>query len=460
MRKNPELQAYINEGRVQEAHKLLSHEDKWMKNERNQLLYFLNRATVAWMLGETKESIEYFNKADIYMEDVRESNGQLVLAQLTNPMALPYEGEIFEKVMLHYYQVLNYLQVGEYNEAIVQCRRLIITLDGIKDLYKPKDVYENGDTKNVESKYNRDAFGHTLLGLVYDSRGDYNNAFIAYRNAYEIYKQDYVPNFGIEAPEQLKQDLLRTAYLMRFTNELQLYEKEFGTKYVHDTTKGGDLVFFWNNGLGPVKSEWSINFELIRGAAGWVTFANEELALSIPVYVGDYNTQDEYKFSDIEYVRIAFPKYLERKEFFNSGKLVIGDEEIVLEEAQDINQIAFKSLKDRMLREVGKALFRTAVKKAAEYAARKENEDAGAALGIVNALSERADTRNWQTLPHTIYYTRVKLPEGEHNVKLVAASSQTQVKQTFDFNFTIKNNRTIFHSYQTLDNIAPPIYGY
>ena len=460
-RKNPQLQAYINEGRVKEAHKLLSHEEKWEKNEKDLLLYYLNRATVAWMLGYTEESITYFKKADYYIEDFRKTNGQQVLASLTNPMALPYGGEIFEKVMVHYYQVLNYIQINDYNSAIVQCRRLILTLDGIKDLYKQKDKYQNGDTKSVESKYNRDAFGHTLLGLVYDANKDYNNAFIAYRNAYEIYKEDYIPNFGIHPPEQLKKDLMRTAHIMGFQNDLQFYEREFGMKYRHDTTQGGDLVFFWNNGLGPVKSEWSINFELIRGTAGWVTFANEQYGFSIPVYVGDYNTNDEYKFSDLEYVRIAFPKYLERAEFFTKGVLKVNDKTYPLQEAEDVNQIAFKSLKDRMLREVGNALFRAAVKKAAEYAAREENPDAGAALGIVNALTERADTRNWQTLPHTVYYTRVKLPEGNHKVQLVASSAKTQVSRSFDFNFDIKNNRTTFHSYQTLDNIATPYYhGY
>ncbi len=38
-------------------------------------------------------------------------------------------------------------------------------------------------------RYQHDAFANNLIGLIYDASGDYNNAFIAYRNAYDIYEE-------------------------------------------------------------------------------------------------------------------------------------------------------------------------------------------------------------------------------------------------------------------------------
>ena len=55
------------------------------------------------------------------------------------------------------------------------------------------------------------------MGLIFDANRDYNNAFIAYRNAVDIYQEDYLPLFGLDAPKQLQQDLLRTAYLRCFS---------------------------------------------------------------------------------------------------------------------------------------------------------------------------------------------------------------------------------------------------
>jgi hypothetical protein len=74
-----------------------------------------------------------------------------------------------------------------------------------------------GSDKN---RYGRDAFANVMVGLLYAAGGDCNNAFIAYRNAMEIYETDYAANFNIQPPAQLKADILRTAYVTGFNEEL------------------------------------------------------------------------------------------------------------------------------------------------------------------------------------------------------------------------------------------------
>ena len=49
---------------------------------------------------------------------------------------------------------------------------------------------------------------------------------------------------------------------------------------------------FWNNGLGPVKSEWSINFTVVKGSGGAVTFVNEEYDFSFPFWLNDDDDAD------------------------------------------------------------------------------------------------------------------------------------------------------------------------
>jgi hypothetical protein len=73
-----------------------------------------------------------------------------------------------------------------------------------------------------------------------------------------------------------------------------------------------------------------------------------------------------------------------------------------------------------------KTLTRLAIKKITEAAARPkedaknkdEKEALAMAIQVFNFLSEKADTRNWQSLPHTISYTRVPLESGENVMTL------------------------------------------
>src|SRR5690554_7624519 len=115
-------------------------------------------------------------------------------------MVRPYRPEDFEAIMVHYYKALNFIALGNFEGALIECRRINLLLLAFNENYK--------EHKN---KYTRDAFAHNLMGLVYQAAGDYNNAFIAYRNALEIYESDYQSLFGLQAPRQLKLDLLYTA---------------------------------------------------------------------------------------------------------------------------------------------------------------------------------------------------------------------------------------------------------
>jgi hypothetical protein len=59
------------------------------------------------------------------------------------------------------------------------------------------------------------------MGIIYQSAKDYNNAFIAYRNALEVYENDYARMFGMRPPEQLRKDLLNAAWRTGFTDEFE-----------------------------------------------------------------------------------------------------------------------------------------------------------------------------------------------------------------------------------------------
>lgn len=425
-------------GHMQEAEKVLEQNTK-AANSKEKFLYYLNRGTVAAMLDKPAESNEYFEKAFIYGEDYQVNYFNEAGAYLLNPTVIEYKGEDHEHLLLLYYKALNYLKLGDREAALVECRRLNNRLLKLNDKYKK------------DARYKRDAFIHTLMGLIYDADRDYNNAFIAYRNAYDIYKENYADMFKVKAPEQLKKDLMRTAYLMGFMTELGQYEREFKTKYVPQEQTGGDLIFFWNNGLGPVKEEFSINFTVIHGEGGMITFANKDMG-NFSFYMDTDDDKEGSDLSDLEFYRMAIPKYSERQPVFHAASILANEDQFKLEKAEDVNAIAFYSLNQRMGLELSKSLLRLAIKKAAEKQLREESEGWGAALGAFNAFTEKADTRNWQTIPHTIYYTRVNLTEGTNIVSL-KIGAKDEPKQMHDFQFEAPKGETVFHTFYSLESI-------
>ncbi|HSN61913.1 MAG TPA: hypothetical protein VLR49_13315, partial [Ferruginibacter sp.] len=65
-------------------------------------------------------------------------------------------------------------------------------------------------------------------------------------------------------------------------------------------------------------------------------------------------------------------------------------------------------------------------------AERKKDQQEMLALGlkIFNRATEKADTRNWQSLPGNIFYSRLPLQPGENNyqINLQNASGQSETK--------------------------------
>lgn len=426
----------IYAGKVNDANIILKSTESSIKR-KDILLYYLNRGSVFWMLGNYDSSNMYFQKADYYIEDFQKNYASKALSLVTNPKIEPYGGESFEQLMVHYYTTLNYAQKGDLDAALVECKRMQQKLQKITDYYKG------------ENKYKRDAFVNNLMGMIYDAQHDYNNAFIAYRNAFAIYQDDYVRMLNTSVPDQLKKDLIRTAHLVGFYEEQRQYEEQFKITYSPENPENGTVMFFWNNGLGPIKDENSITFAIVPAGGGYVNFVNTELGLIIPYYVGDKSQRDG--LAGMQFIRIAFPKYVSRVPLYTKATISLNETNISypLQLAENIDAIAFRSLEDRRLKELTEALLRFALKQLAAQVASQEHEGLGAALSLVNAITEQADTRNWQLLPYSINYARVSVPTGE--VKLIFNPSNTQgASENIPFQFNISKGNTTFTTFQSL----------
>ncbi len=167
--------------------------DGSIRKHRNRLLYYLEKGTALHMAGDFLASNDAFEQAYIYIEDFMRNFGLEAFSFLTNPTVVPYPGEDFERVQIHYFKALNFALTGNLSDALVECRRINIKLNEIND------NYESGN----KNHYSGDAFAWNLMGIFHDAAGEFNNAFICYRNALEIYQTSYSVDYGLTSPARL-----------------------------------------------------------------------------------------------------------------------------------------------------------------------------------------------------------------------------------------------------------------
>ncbi len=182
---------------------------------RNRLLYSMDRGMTLHLAGDYVQSNNLLEQASMEVERLyTRSIRTETAAFLTNDNMLPFEGDPYEHVMINVVKALNYAAMGQLTEAVVEARQIDHRLNVLADSAKEKDGYRE------------DAFARYLTGVLYESTGDVNNAFIAYRKAYDIYEATKGWS-RTPMPPMLRADLLRTAEALHLTTEFEEYRHQF-----------------------------------------------------------------------------------------------------------------------------------------------------------------------------------------------------------------------------------------
>lgn len=406
-----------------------------LKADRNRVLYLMEKGRTLHLLQQYDSSNRYLNEADLAIEDGRKTTGDFLAAQLLNPMLTKYQPEDFETFMLYYYKALNYCYLGNMEAALVEVRRISLQSNRQQD-----------KTNGKEGRYSGDAFAMMLQGMLYEKANDINNAFIAYRNAADLFINNGSEYYGVKIPLQLKKDVLRTASKMGFSAELGRYEKLFDLSYTPaPEPEGGEAVIFWESGMAPVKDQQTIQFNIIANGGNYF-FRDNAGFYNYPFDNSIQGYNSNLRLSDIQMFAVALPRYVPQPMAFTSGRISLSGVSYAFEKAENINVVAEKTLQQRFGKELATALSRMALKKLTELAltpkqsnkqnkTKKEKYEEAArellALGvkIFNRATEKADTRNWQSLPGAVFYTRIPLDRGVNTLTVTTQGAGGQKKE-------------------------------
>ena len=400
---------------IQRYDDALAEIEKQSQSNKDKVLYLLNKGMILRMKRDYGASNQTFEAAKTEMERLYAASvSENALSFVVNDSTVSYAGDDYEQVLVHLYMALNYLQLGQSDDARVEALQVDLKLREIAE-------------KIPESSYTEDALSRYLAGMIYEERREWSDAMISYRKAYEAYKK-YQKNYGLPMPDMLKHDLLRLAKRVGLTDELRQYQQEFGIDpSANDDPAAdtdGELVFVLNNGLAPIKKEKIIN-------------ATAPVAVSV-------GTSDSGKPAPPPVVvTIAVPYYVSRPDMVVSARVTVSGKQVKTENMENIDAIARASLDARMpaimARSIARAVAKAEIQKSVDRAGSNRDNDAAAALlgsfivRVAAIATERADTRSWLTLPANVQIAKLALPPGDYTVKVDLMNTGGSVVSTLEY---------------------------
>lgn len=374
---------------AQRPDKALKILEKSPPSGNDRLLYFLDKAMFLRMMGKFEESNQALEAAKKYIKKFSPTSvTEETAAFIVNDSTRAFIGAPFEQVLVHLYSALNYLEMGELDAARVEAQQVDIKLR----------ILAQNDKNPILIA---DPFSRYLTGIIYEDLGEWSNALIAYRKAYNAYKahQKYYP---VSIPTYLQRDLIRLADYEGLRNERDKYIKEFGIKKwqkERELKQKGEVIFIMSNGLAPIKRQRTVAHAAIKG----------------------------------QLVRISLPFYQKRRNGFYAARVSTGQRSANSTKVKDINNIAEKTLAQYLPTITARAVARAMAKHNVAREVGDRNSLAGLAMMVTNYATEVADTRSWLTLPGELHLARLPLPPGKYDIKIELLGAGNHILNTYQY---------------------------
>jgi hypothetical protein len=405
---------------------------------KDSLLRTMQRGLVLRRFGEYERSNVALQEADrLARERYTKSISQNLAAFLVSDNSLDFYPSALEWSMVHFYGMLNYLELGDRESALVEARRA-------------NRLVRRYANDNPGRTYTSDAAVQYVAGMLQWSTGDLNEAVVSLRQSLAAYER-YDNAFGVPPPKPVAEDLVRfagdlglhdVATQVRQTY-LDLPDAEYQAPSGDDT---GELLLLIEQGFVAHRAEQKLYIPILAEEKDSILHGDAEsaiataaLVLARTVIIMNQLTRSGSEFPrheegviiatagsavGLELITLSWPKYeLETFVARDVHVVVDGGRVCVPDLLQDLSAVAVRDFEERkttvMLRMVARGLLKEAGVTIAEA---KGEELAGGVGGFlarvasraVATATERADTRTWSTLPGELSVVRSTLPAGPH----------------------------------------------
>jgi hypothetical protein len=341
----------------------------------DRLLLILDQAMVLRSARRFKESNEkLFEASRLFEISGYVSVSEQAASLLTNERMTVYQGEEFERVLVHLYLALNFVSLGDSQAALVEARKVNESLHLLSSQKK--------------RSHHLNAFARYLTGFIYEKSREWNDAYIAYKASWSI--------AGEPRWEFLGRSLIQNALRLGFEDDLSFWTKTFGEDLVSEVRSQSreaqaSAVLFLEARKSPKKISTQEKHRA-RGQEGGL------IDVIVPVAVF------EKRSSRVDHAQLCAEMGSGERRCAKSYELF------------SLEETAITDLKSRMARQVSKAVASAAAKVGVAAAAGKASDSD--AVGLLTALvlfsSSQADTRSWLLLPGSFQAARLDLAPGAY----------------------------------------------
>lgn len=394
----------ISQGRFADA--LAAFPEKSARG-KDEVLIRLERAVLLQAMGRFKESSREFQLA---AERIGQYEGRAVVSAgrtafqagslILNEQVQPYEGEDFEKILLHAMNAVNYLMAGDLGGARVEIRIAYQRQNELRE--KHAKALEKAEREGRAKSWEQ-SFQKADRGRYRELSSRAGNVHSVYQNAYAYYISSLVYELGGErdeayidlkkailaAPdsESLQKDLIRLSRELGFYEDEQRWVARFGEPD-RECGAGTDVFVIFQHGSAPVKEPLSFPIPLPEGG---LVFA------SLPVY--------RFVPSGTQ-----------------AGSVSVEGQNVRTSVVSDIDAVAARNLLDEFPVLFAKQVARSILKAQVTKKLSREYGAVGAITGtLASAVTEQADQRTWASLPKEIQVARVFVPEHTGQIRVSSA---------------------------------------
>lgn len=363
-------------------------EELSLKTDGDQLLYLMDYGSALQICGDYKKSNSVFMQAERKADenDVT-SVSRVTGATLLNEEMIQYKGDTFEKLFLNVSIALNYLQLGEFDDALVEVRKM-----------NQKFVKLNNENKK---NFELNSFSKYLSALIWEADKKYDDACIDYKDAY----------FLDTSYRSVGNDMLRTCWKAHRPDEYKMLSKKMAAsddeiKNSKDYNKT-ELILIFMQGWGPRKAPRP---------------GDNISAHLVPVP--------------------SVTNYL---------KAEVAGKTYFSEPVYNVEKAAIQTLEDDYASLVTRRIAARAAKEVLASQIRQKDGALGTAAWLLMVASERADLRQWSIFPKTFQMIRIPVSAGDNIIKLSGLDGLKNISEQMpDLNFKINAGEKKFQIIRSL----------
>ena len=383
------------------------HEAKIKRN--SDVIYTgINAGLVARSCQGYEKSNMFFDaaeesyKSDVDLQNIGSKGAKTVMATLVNDTMFDYQGSLYERIMVNSYKGLNYMSLGDYDNARVEFNRSLLRQEKAKE-YFAKQVEKNrkeldestkfADKKDQEKSSSEIMSKYDGFFKEFETTKDFVNPYATYLASVFFYmEKDYV-----KAADLFKE----VAIIYPNDKQIQKQLKFFDQRANSITTKKAKNYIFvsYEDGFGPKK---------------------EEFRFTLPLII------------DRKIITTTFAMPTLKKREASFGTLKVNN--MKTSQVVDFDSVVATEFKINLPGEISKAVASTVVKTALNVAVAK-NDSTGGLLALASSIATvaatQADVRSWRGLPKT---ASVSMLENTGKVESLNANGDEIFNQSVDKN--------------------------